>query len=83
MWKQHFENLLGKPSKVTHEPITKIISNHLDMKLGQLTQEELDSEKIKIGKQQGLMKYPQKYGRPGNSTTYCSDTVMLFITKTE
>ena len=26
LWKQHFENLLRKPLKVTHEPITKIIS---------------------------------------------------------
>ena len=29
------------------------------------------------------MKYSQKYGRPGNSTTYCSDTVMLYIIKTQ
>ena len=43
LWKQHFENLLGKPPKVTHEPITKIISNQLDIKLGQFTQEKLDS----------------------------------------
>ena len=28
------------------------------------------------------MKYLQKYGRPDNSTTYCSDTVMLYIIKT-
>ena len=28
---------------------------------------------------QGLMKFPQKYGRPDNSTTYCSDTVTQFI----
>ena len=28
-WKQHFENLLGNPPKVTHEPITRIISNQL------------------------------------------------------
>ena len=34
LWKQHFENLLGKPPKVTHEPITKIISKQLDIKLG-------------------------------------------------
>ena len=27
------------------------------------------------------MKYPQKYGRPGYSTTYCSDTIMPYITK--
>ena len=26
LWKQHFENLLGNPPKVTHEPITRIIS---------------------------------------------------------
>ena len=29
------------------------------------------------------MKYPQKYGRPGNSMTYCSDTVMPYIFKTQ
>ena len=38
LWKEHFENLLGKPLKVTDEPITKIISNQLE----QFTQEELD-----------------------------------------
>ena len=26
LWKQHFENLLGNPPKVTHEPITRFIS---------------------------------------------------------
>ena len=26
LWKQHFENLLGNPPKITHEPITGIIS---------------------------------------------------------
>ena len=57
----------------------------LDIKLGRFTQEELDSvlTKLKIGKQQGLMKYPQKYGRPNNSTTYCFDTVMPYIIKTQ
>ena len=29
-----FKNLLRKPPKVTDEPITKIISNQLDIKLG-------------------------------------------------
>ena len=68
-----------------HEPITKIISNRLDIKLGKFIQQELDSvqEKLKIGKQQGLMKYPQKYERQRNSTTYCYDTVMPYITKTQ
>ena len=28
------------------------------------------------------MKYPQKYGRSGNSTTYCCYTVMPYIIKT-
>ena len=26
LWKQHFQNLLGNTLKVTHEPITRIIS---------------------------------------------------------
>ena len=60
MWKQHFENLLGKPSYVTDEPITKIISNQLDIKLGQFMQEELDLvlRKIKYRKTAGLDKIP-------------------------
>ena len=48
LWKEHFENLLGKPPKVTHEPITRIISKQLDIKLGPFTQEELDSVLKKI-----------------------------------
>ena len=43
LWKQHFENLLGNPPKETHEPITRIISKKLDIKLGPFTKEELDS----------------------------------------
>ena len=43
LWKQHFENLQGNPPKITHEPITRIISKYLDIKLGPFTQEELDS----------------------------------------
>ena len=38
-------------------------------------------EKLKTEKPQGLMKFPQKYGRPDNSMVYCSDTVMQFIIK--
>ena len=47
-WKQHFENLIGNPPKITHEPITRIISKQLDIKLGPFTQEELDSVLRKI-----------------------------------
>ncbi len=43
LWKQHFKNLFGKPPKVTDEPKIKIITNELDIKLGQFTQQELDS----------------------------------------
>ena len=66
---------------MTHEPITRIISKQLDIKLGPFTLEQLDPVLRKIKKSQGLMKFPQKYGRPDNSTTYCSDTVMQFIIK--
>ena len=48
LWKQHFENLLGNAPKITHEPITRIISKQLDIKLGPFTQEELDSVLRKI-----------------------------------
>ena len=60
LWKQYFENLLGKPPKVTHESITKIISNQLGIKLIQFTQKELDSvlRKIKNRKAAGLDKIP-------------------------
>ena len=55
LWKQHFENLRGNPPKVTHEPITRIISKQLDIKL-----EELDSvlRKIKNRKAAGLDEIP-------------------------
>ena len=60
LWKQHFENLLGNPPKITHEPITRIISKQLDIKLGPFTQEELDSvlRKIKNRKAGGLDEIP-------------------------
>ena len=48
LWKQHFENLIGNPPKVTHEPITRIISKQLHIKIWPFTQEELDSVLRKI-----------------------------------
>ena len=59
LWKQHFENLLGNPPKVTHEPITRIISKQLNIKLGPFAQ-ELDSvlRKIKNRKAAGLNEIP-------------------------
>ena len=60
LWKQYFENLLGNPPKVTHEPITRTISKQLDIKLGPFTLEELDSvlRKIKNRKAAGLDEIP-------------------------
>ena len=60
MWKQHFANLRGNPPKVIHQPITRIISKQLDIKLGPFTQEELDSvhRKIKNRKAAGLDQIP-------------------------
>ena len=60
LWQQHFENLLGNPPKVTHEPITRMINKQLDIKLGPFTQEELDSvhRKIKNRKGAGLDEIP-------------------------
>ena len=62
LWKQHFENLLGNPPKVTHEPITRIISKQLDIKLEPFTQEELNSvlRKIKNRKAAGLDEIPSE-----------------------
>ena len=57
LWKQ---NLLGNPPKVTHEPITRIISKQLDIKLEPFTLEELDSvlRKIKNRKVAGFDEIP-------------------------
>ena len=60
LWKQYFENLLGNPPKATHEPITRIISKQLDMKLEPFTLEELNSllRKIENRKAAGLDDIP-------------------------
>ena len=52
MWKQHFENLLGNPLKVTHEPITRVISKQLDIKVDSILR------KIKNRKAAGLDEIP-------------------------
>ena len=59
--KQHVQNLLGNPPKVTHEPITRIISKQLDIKLGPFTL-EVDSvlRKIKNRKVAGLDEIPRE-----------------------
>ena len=55
-----FQKSTRKPMKVTHEPITRIISKQLDIKLGPFIQEELNSvlRKIKNRKAAGLDEIP-------------------------
>ena len=62
LWKQHFENLLGNPPNITNEPITRIISKQLDIKVGPFTKEELYSvlRKIKNMKAAGLDEIPTR-----------------------
>ena len=68
LWKQHFEHLQGNPLKVTHDHSLKKNSTQ-------------SLEKFKTGKPLGLTRFPQKYGRPDNLTTYCSNTVTQSIIK--
>ena len=56
LWEQHFKNLLGSPPKITDEPITRIISKQLDIKLGPFTKEELDSAMNDWGKWREMVK---------------------------
>ena len=60
LWEQHFKNLLGNPPKITDEPITRIISKQLDVKLCPFTKEELYSvlRRIKNRKAAGLDEIP-------------------------
>ena len=58
--KQHIEAILGNLPKVTHKPITRIISKQLNIKLEPFTLEELDSvlRKIKNRKAARLDEFP-------------------------
>ena len=84
LWKQHFENLLENPPKVTHEPIMRIISKQLNIKLGQFTQ-ELDSvlKKIKNTKATGLEEILPKVWKTRQFDDILPDTVMPYIIKTQ
>ena len=61
----------------------RIFSKQLDIKLGQFTQEQLDSvlnKELKRGEHQGLMKY---HLQSMEDQGICSDTVMPYIIKTQ
>ena len=42
-WKAHYKNLLRNPPKITDKLIQKITNGQLDIKLGQFSEEELDT----------------------------------------
>ena len=67
LWEQHFKNILGNPPKITDEPITRIISKQLDIKLCPFTNEELDSvlRRIKNRKAAGLDEIPPEVWKTG------------------
>ena len=81
LWKQHFENLLGNPPKITHEPITRIISKQLDIKLGPFTQGELDSvlRKIKNRKAAGLDEIPPEVWKTRQFDDIQGDTLAPYL----
>ena len=62
MWKENFKNLIGKSSKVTDKPITKIINKQLDIHLERFIQEVFDVvlRKIKNRKAAGLDEIPSE-----------------------
>ena len=54
LWKEHFQNLLGKPPSVSDKPIETIINYTLNIKLGHFTTTELEAVKVKGRKAAGL-----------------------------
>ena len=62
-----FQEFTRNPPKVTHERITRIISKQLDIKIGQFTQEELDSLQRKINnrKAAGFDEIPTEVWKTG------------------
>ena len=82
LWKQHFKNLLGKPPKVTDKPFAKIISNQLDIKQGQFTQElNLILRKIKNSK--GLDEIPPEVWKTRKFDDILLRSATLYITRTQ
>ena len=56
LWKQHFENLLGKPPSINEAVITPLFENELSIKKGAFTMDELCTvqKNTKNGKSCGL-----------------------------
>ena len=63
LWKEHFQNLLGKPPSVSDKPIETIINYTLNIKLGHFTTTELEA--VKGRKAAGLDDIPPEGWKRG------------------
>ena len=65
LWKEHFQNLLGKPPSVSDKPIETIINYTLNIKLGHFLTTELKAVKVKGRKAAGLDDIPPEVWESG------------------
>ena len=65
LWKEHFQNLLGKPPSVLDKPIETIINYTLNIKLGHYTTPELEAVKVNGRKAAGLDDIPPQVWKSG------------------
>ena len=79
MWKEHFENLLGKPPEVSSKPTQRIIEKELEITKGSFTKEELTIAKkqLKRGKACGLYNIPGEVWLTGDF----DDELLMFCDK--
>ena len=67
LWKQHFQNLLGKPPNILDNPVKRIIETELDIKKGNFDMKEISSalNKLSNGKACGLDNIPAEVWMTG------------------
>ena len=77
-------NLLKNPPEISDQAIQKFINDQLNIKQQQFTEEDLVlKNKLKIEKLLASMKYPPKFGRQENLTTYFFDYATLSMKKSQ
>ena len=67
LWKEHFQNLLGKPPNIKDTIITTVVEKELDVKKGAFTMDELERvlKNVKNGKACGLDNIPAEVWKLG------------------
>jgi len=76
-WKDHFQNLLGKPPRVTDTAIKTIVNHELDIKRGNFTLEELQMARKKCKNKKAAPDIPPKPGLLVLLTTSYSNWEMM------